>query len=270
MRFTTGHEMQAKVLRLLAGVYLNWDCKLYQDKALNAIRLANEENLHPAGLYLKMKILLNCSLPDSVISMAAADMLRYKMVIDVYLSTVKLIMKYERDCVGYEFLKMICNHFESTPDIEKALLLQIELLTRQGKRLLARQKVEDLITGHYTGKPLSDKALNSLHNILWDCASKSFEQKSYSEALDWYNYSLSIYASDYADSNFAKLQRNRASCLLHLNEISKARDAVTAAEKYDPDSILTHFIHFKIAVKENNALEVSWIHLVAATTQNIV
>ncbi|XP_040190349.1 testis-expressed protein 11-like, partial [Rana temporaria] len=44
VRYTAGDEMEAKVLRLLATVYLEWDCKLHQDKALNAVALANEVN----------------------------------------------------------------------------------------------------------------------------------------------------------------------------------------------------------------------------------
>ncbi|EMP39178.1 Testis-expressed sequence 11 protein, partial [Chelonia mydas] len=41
-KYSPGEEMQAKVLRLLATVYLEWDCEQYQDKALRAISLANE------------------------------------------------------------------------------------------------------------------------------------------------------------------------------------------------------------------------------------
>lgn len=33
---------QAKVLRLLATVYLEWDCKEFQEKMLNAVNLANK------------------------------------------------------------------------------------------------------------------------------------------------------------------------------------------------------------------------------------
>ncbi|XP_063793195.1 testis-expressed protein 11 isoform X2 [Pseudophryne corroboree] len=254
-RYSTGHEMQAKVLRLLATVYLEWDYRLHQDKALSAIRLANEEHLHPAGLFLKMKILLHCSLPDDVISMAAVEMLRHELTLDVYLNTVNLLIEHTRDCVGFDFLRMICNDFEASPDIGKALLLQIELLLKRGKDLIARQKVEDLITGHYTGKQLSPQTLNYLHFILWDCAAKSFETKNYIEALQWYNYSLSFYASGQTELNLAKLQRNRASCFLHLNELSKAKEAVREAERCDPGSIFTHFILYKVAIKENNVLE---------------
>ncbi|XP_077330478.1 testis-expressed protein 11-like [Lithobates pipiens] len=108
---------------------------------------------------------------------------------------------------------------------------------------------------HYTGKPLSADALNGLHVIFWDCATKSFEKKSYSEALGWYNYSLGICASECTDPHYAKLQRNRATCLLHLNQPSQAREAVREAEKHDPDNILTHYILFRIAVQENRELE---------------
>ncbi|XP_044124927.1 testis-expressed protein 11 [Bufo gargarizans] len=254
-RYKTGHEMQAKVLRLLATVYLEWDCRIHNDKALNAIRLANEEHLHPSGLFLKMKILLHCSLPDDVISMATVEMLCHELSLDIYLNTVKLLMKHNRNSVGFDFLKMVCNHFEQSPDIGKALLLQIEILLKKGKEFLARQKVEDLITGHYTGKQLPVDMLNHLHLILWDCATKSFESKNYSEALQWYNYSLSFYAANHNDPNLAKLQRNRASCFLYLNEPLKAKEAVIAAEKCEKGSIFTQFISYKIAIKENDVLE---------------
>lgn len=42
MKYSIGKEMQAKVLRLLATAYFEWDCSLYLDKALKAINLANE------------------------------------------------------------------------------------------------------------------------------------------------------------------------------------------------------------------------------------
>lgn len=35
-------EKQAKVLRLLATVYLEWDCQRFQEKALHAVSLANK------------------------------------------------------------------------------------------------------------------------------------------------------------------------------------------------------------------------------------
>lgn len=35
-------EKQSKVLRLLATVYLEWDCQRFQEKALNAVNLANK------------------------------------------------------------------------------------------------------------------------------------------------------------------------------------------------------------------------------------
>ncbi|XP_048461267.1 testis-expressed protein 11 [Rhincodon typus] len=67
-RYSPGSPVQAKVLRLLANVYLEWDIKQHQERALNAVILANQENPHPAGLFLKIKILLKGIFPDAVIS----------------------------------------------------------------------------------------------------------------------------------------------------------------------------------------------------------
>ncbi|NWI46662.1 TEX11 protein, partial [Picathartes gymnocephalus] len=77
-------------------------------------------------------------------------------------------------------------------------------------------------------------------------------EKSYSEALHWYNYSVSFYTPGQIDQNLAKLQRNMASCYLHLKQVDKAKEAVKQAERCDPNSIFTKFSVYKIAVMEND------------------
>ncbi|NXR91382.1 TEX11 protein, partial [Hypocryptadius cinnamomeus] len=77
-------------------------------------------------------------------------------------------------------------------------------------------------------------------------------EKSYSEALHWYNYSVSFYTPGQIDQNLAKLQRNMASCYLHLKQVDKAKEAVKQAERCDPNSIFTKFSVYKIAVLEND------------------
>lgn len=49
------------------------------------------------------------------------------------------------------------------------------------------------------------------------------QDKRYSEALQWYNYSLSFFKGGLVDPNLAKLQRNRASCFLQLKQLEKVR-----------------------------------------------
>ncbi|KAL3044688.1 hypothetical protein OYC64_013047 [Pagothenia borchgrevinki] len=60
VKYAPGSEVQAKVLRLLASVYLEWDCQRFQEKALNAVSLANKEFTSTSGLYLKIRILVRC------------------------------------------------------------------------------------------------------------------------------------------------------------------------------------------------------------------
>jgi len=48
------------------------------------------------------------------------------------------------------------------------------------------------------------------------------QRKDYGESLQWYNYSLSLFSNkDVLDVNLAKLYRNKASCLMGMNEIDK-------------------------------------------------
>ncbi|NXL57953.1 TEX11 protein, partial [Chordeiles acutipennis] len=252
MKYSIGKEMQAKVLRLLATAYFEWDCNLCLDKALKAVSLANQENLHPAGLFLKVKILLKSGASDAEISSAVAEFLHHEMSLDFCLNTTKLLLEHGRESVGFEFLKSIPERFGSSPDLGKITLLQIEFLLQSKRELLAKQKVEEIIVGHYTGKQLLPEALNRLHVILWDRAAKHYEAKSYSDALHWYNYSVSFYTPGQIDQNLAKLQRNMASCYLHLKQVDKAKEAVKEAERCDPNSIFTKFSVYKIAVMEKD------------------
>ncbi|XP_053734847.1 testis-expressed protein 11 [Synchiropus splendidus] len=251
-KFALDAETQAKVLRLLATVYFEWDCQKYHEKALEAVTQANKECVSSSGLYLKIQILLKANIPDDHIKAGLKEMLESKVSLEICLRTVKLLMSEDREVLAFEFLKHVCQHFESSPDLGTALVLHIELLLQRGKELLGKQKIEDVITGHHTGRKLTLRALTSLHVMLWDKASINYEAGNYSDALLWYNYSLSFYKAGLMDSNLAKLQRNRTSCFLHLKQLEKAKDAIKEAERCEPDNIFTHFIVYKIAVLEND------------------
>ncbi|XP_048461361.1 testis-expressed protein 11-like [Rhincodon typus] len=103
-------------------------------------------------------------------------------------------------------------------------------LLQRGKDVLAKQKIEDIIAGHYTGKRLASDILTQFHIVLWERATKNFEVQNYTEALQWYNYSLSFFSDGQLDQNLARLQRNRASCYLRLNQLEK-NDQEDAARK---------------------------------------
>ncbi|TRY97965.1 hypothetical protein DNTS_000294 [Danionella cerebrum] len=240
VKFSPGSEMQAKVLRLLATVYLEWDSRVYLEKALHAVSLANKEHMQVSGLFLKVCILVKGGSSDSSVKSALAELLDCEVALEV-------------EVVGFDFLKRVCQRFESSPNLGSALLMHIELLLQRNKELLAKQKIEDAITGHYAGKQLSAPTLTSLHILLWDRASKNVEAKNFSEALQWYDYSLSFYKAGELDPNLAKLQRNRSSCFLNLHQLEKAKEAVEEAARIDPSNIFTQFNIFRFAVLENNA-----------------
>ncbi|KAG1954497.1 TPR repeat-containing protein ZIP4 [Pimephales promelas] len=252
VKYSPGSEMQAKVLRLLATVYLEWDCQKYLEKAIHAVNLANKEHMQLSGLYLKIRILVKSCSPDDAVKSGMSELLDNEVPLEVCLSTVKLLVNENREPLAFDFLKRVCQHFESSPELGSALLMHIELLLQRDKDLLAKQKIEDAITGHYTGKQLPPQTLSSLHLLLWDRASKNFEANNYSEALEWYNYSLSFYKAGELDHNLAKLQRNRTSCFLNLQQLDKAKEAAEEAARIDPNNIFTQFSIYKIAVMMNN------------------
>ncbi|XP_057705745.1 testis-expressed protein 11 isoform X5 [Corythoichthys intestinalis] len=75
---------------------------------------------------------------------------------------------------------------------------------------------------------------------------------NYSEALQWYNYSLRFFLTGEMDSNMAKLQRNRASCFMHLKQLENAKAAIKDAELCEPGSMDTQFSMYCVALQENN------------------
>ncbi|XP_008121014.1 testis-expressed protein 11 isoform X2 [Anolis carolinensis] len=253
VKYSTGKEMQAKVLRLLATVYLEWDCRQYHDKALRAAAMANEEDLHPAGFLLKLKILLKGGASDEDVGTAVAELIHHKLPLDIYLDSAKLLLEYKREAIGFDFLKSVARLFEDTPDVGRVILLHIKLLLQRMKEPLAKRMIEDILAGQTIGKQLPSESLNHLHLVLWDRAAQNYEAKSYSEALQWYNYSLGFYSSGQMDhQNLAKLHRNMAACYLQLQDHDKAHKAIKEAESYDPSSIFTQFYVYKIAVLEHN------------------
>jgi len=52
-----------------------------------------------------------------------------------------------RDSVGFYFLKIICEHFQSSEDTSKAQLLHIDMLLQRKEDLFAKEKVEEIIIG---------------------------------------------------------------------------------------------------------------------------
>ncbi|XP_059507241.1 testis-expressed protein 11 [Stegostoma tigrinum] len=251
-RYSPGSPVQAKVLRLLANVYLEWDIKQYQERALNAVILANQENPHPAGLFLKIKILLKGIFPETAISAGKKQSLDCVVTLDVCLEAAKLLLEHDRDGLCFEFLTTLSKQFETSHDLGKILLMHLMQLLQRGEDVLAKQKIEDIIADHYTGKRLSSHILTQFHIVLWERATKKFEVQNYTEALQWYNYSLSFFSNGQLDQNLARLQRNRASCYLHLNQLEKAKEAIKDAEQIDPDNFFTQFTIYKIAILESD------------------
>ncbi|XP_058297305.1 testis-expressed protein 11 [Hylobates moloch] len=247
---STGPEMLAKVLRLLATNYLDWDDTKYYDKALNAVNLANKEHLNSTGLFLKMKILLKGETSNEEL----LEDWGYGFGEEDHSGKVPLSLhRYQGESVGFHFLTIIHERFKSSENSGKVLMLYIDMLLQRKEELLAKEKIEEIFLAHQTGRQLTAELMNWLHNILWRKAASSFEVQNYTDALQWYYYSLRFYSPVEMDLDFAKLQRNMACCYLSLQQFDKAKEAVAEAERHDPRNVFTQFYIFKIAVIEGNS-----------------
>ncbi|XP_071957025.1 testis-expressed protein 11-like [Antedon mediterranea] len=253
-----GSENQAKTLRLLATVYIDWDIKQYMQKALNAVGLANAEYCHPVGLYLKLQILLKGDYTDSRIQSALDDIIRHSdLGIDTAIQTVNLLATNTRfDLLAFDACKKLTRKFEGSHVVGQIVLLHLDMLLERNMNQPAKDMIEDFLTGPLNLLDIDIKT--RLHIVLWSKAADSFEKTDYNDSLTWYNYSLSLFSSDKGSKNLAKLQRNRASCFLALNNISKAEETIEEAAKHDGTNSYTYFLMYKVALmkgQDSRAIE---------------
>ncbi|XP_078618662.1 testis-expressed protein 11-like [Branchiostoma floridae x Branchiostoma japonicum] len=252
----TSSKNQARTLRLLASAYLEWDSKQHWQKALNAVGLANSEHSHPAGLHLKVHILLvSDTVEDNRLVSAVTDCLRHpELTVELALNTIKLLIEHKRTQLALDGVKQLTQQFQASPELGKVYLLHLRILLDNRQMQAAKALVEDCITGHNTTQPLDTTTRKRFHLLLWEQAAQAYEANEYEEALRWYDYSRNLFSSnDRHDNNMAKLERNRSACYLHLKQYDKALEAAKQAETCDPTSPHTQYALFKIALLQGNS-----------------
>ncbi|GAB1303008.1 Inositol polyphosphate 5-phosphatase OCRL [Apodemus speciosus] len=245
-------QMLAKALRFLATIYLNYENEEYCNKALIAILLANKEHLDPAGLFLKMRILMKGKAWNDELLEAAKEILYLAMPLEFCLSVIQFLMDNKRDSVGFCFLRIISDHFTLSEDRKRIVLFYVEMLLQKDQDMIAEEKIKEILIDHQTRSRLTRDLVNWLHNILWGKAARSVEIQDYADALHWYSYSLKLYECDQADLDLVKLKRNMASCYLPLRQLDKAKEAIAEAEQHDPTNTFTQYCIFKIAIMEGD------------------
>ncbi|XP_044178056.1 testis-expressed protein 11-like [Acropora millepora] len=245
----------ATTLRLLANAYLDWDTQRNWQMALNATDLANSEYSHPAGLYLKAKLLVMGNghemFPSSRLLSAFEEVLQHPdLKIDLGLCAVHLAMEYKRTELAFNCLKILESRFKNSPDLSKIKLEQLDLLLKNKQDTAAKELIETCLVGEI-GKSLDSGTLQRFHVLLWEKAAAVYQENQFEEAISWYNYSHSLFMlTDRSDKNIGKLQRNKCSCYMNLHNYPKAKEAIKDAEKNDHESPVVHFYKFKIALME--------------------
>ncbi|KAK7493018.1 hypothetical protein BaRGS_00015748 [Batillaria attramentaria] len=253
-RSTLSPKTQAKTLRLLANAYLDWNDHGCVEKALNAVTLANTEYLNPAGLYLKLRIMLMAKENASAIRCGS---FHPDTVVDLCHSVILLLQKYSMELDGCPMASSSLERYSNTPEHGRLLTAYLDLLLRC-KSHNAKPFARECIIAHNTDRPMDATTKKQFHILFWEQASKAFEvEQRFSDALDWYNYSLSLFrsgseggGSNFADGNMAKLHRNRASCYIGLQQLSQAKEALSEAKVADPSSVHTSFLFYKLALVE--------------------
>ncbi|KAJ8027612.1 Testis-expressed protein 11 [Holothuria leucospilota] len=244
----------AKILRLLAKAYMEWDPNQYAQKAINAVGLANAEHSHPSGLHLKVKIILQSVASDAKLQAAIDELWSHpELTLDLATDTVHLLTKHNKLNIAVKSCAELNKRFQSSSDACKLKVLHIELMVKNKQLTEARQILEQCIAGS-SAVNFDPSSLRNLHSLLWDQAAIAYESNDFSSALVWYNFSYGFFTHymEMESANLARLQRNRASCFLNLQQFKKAEEAVRDSVKHDPRNPYTHFLSFRVALCNNS------------------
>ncbi|XP_064595342.1 testis-expressed protein 11-like isoform X2 [Liolophura sinensis] len=249
--------MNGRTLRLLANAYLEWNEEGHLQKALNAIALAESEHYHYSALYLRLKILLLTGESAEKIRSCFEDMLNHPdSSLELGLGSVDLLCSSNRKDVAVEGLKKLQSKYEHNPDVAKVCTKHLELLLQGKLEEEAKAFAEETITAHHSNRPLDASTRKRFHMIFWEHAADLFEGKCHLDAVQWYNFSLSLYTPDViCNKNLAKLHRNRVACYLVLGDLQKAEEASVQAEKADADSPYTQYILLRVAIAEGDVVK---------------
>ncbi|XP_065184881.1 testis-expressed protein 11-like [Sycon ciliatum] len=241
---------QARTLRLLSRAYVESSDDSNLQKALNAADLANTEQLHPAGLYCKLSVLLKMSASESLLRQALLEYVSHPEVsIDMALVATKDLVQHNRSQLAATGLEHLATRHQNTPNEMLIHLEELELLLQLEKTDDACRVVDHCLSSHNEYQPLSAADRQRLHTVLWKHAASAYEAGKYKLALMWYDYSAEFFSSSELESkNSCKLQRNRCLCFLGLRHFNEAALAIQQAQQYDPDNPYSHFLLFKIAL----------------------
>ncbi|XP_015759956.1 PREDICTED: testis-expressed sequence 11 protein-like [Acropora digitifera] len=227
----------ATTLRLLANAYLDWDTQRNWQMALNATDLANSEYSHPAGLYLKAKLLVMGNghemFPSSRLLSAFEEVLQHPdLKIDLGLCAVHLAMEYKRTELAFNCLKILESRFKNSPDLSKIKLEQLDLLLKNKQDIAAKELIETCLVGEI-GKSLDSGTLQRFHVLLWEKAAAVYQENQFEEAISWYNYSHSLFMlTDTSDKNIGKLQV-AVDAITKMSEVgSKPQSKVTETDAH--------------------------------------
>ncbi|XP_076809830.1 testis-expressed protein 11-like [Clavelina lepadiformis] len=263
-------KLMAQTLRLLAHVYYETGVPENMAKALGTLEIANSHFCHPAGLHLRLKVMSKDNgAKDDQLKSALLELLRHKeLTIDLGLSACRFLNTYKRYEACELGLKELLSRFTGSRHVGR-------VHAQRHQAAIERLPVQDALD--FSDKFLDDQeVLTSFDDesckviqlSLWEQAAKCHDAGEMDHCMRWYDQSLRLFlygksldevkSDRQACDNVAKLQRNRASCLLSLARFAEAEEAARAAVEFDNDSLLSSFTLFKVAIAkcdENEAVE---------------
>eukprot|EP00112_Aurelia_sp_Birch-Aquarium-sp1_P001551 Seg1167.7 transcript_id=Seg1167.7/GoldUCD/mRNA.D3Y31 product="Testis-expressed protein 11" protein_id=Seg1167.7/GoldUCD/D3Y31 len=245
-------KIQATCLRHIAKAYLEIGGKENAMLALNSADLSIAEESNPRSFYLKLKILLQIEheSEERKASFVEESLSHSELKIDLGIQILKLLIQNSSVSLITKASDLLTKRFQRPQDGTKIQMENLEYLLENRQPEAAKELIRShLIAGVKQLSQADSGVMKKFHLLVWEQASTLFEADQFEEALIWYDFSYECFSkSEQESKNVAKLQRNRASCLLGMKQYSKAQQSIEEAYKLEADCAQTYFVHFKICL----------------------
>eukprot|EP00761_Pharyngomonas_kirbyi_P005346 gb/GECH01005351.1/.p1 GENE.gb/GECH01005351.1/~~gb/GECH01005351.1/.p1 ORF type:complete len:887 (+),score=232.12 gb/GECH01005351.1/:1-2661(+) len=244
---------QARTLRLMSYAYMELSSL---ESAMNCINIANKIYKTDAGKFLQFKLFLMAGHNES------AEKYLHDLISDgeansqIKITACMMPAEYERDTMSINGFEKLLEYLKDEESISEARMRYFECVLNNDKNIeKSKEMIDKVLRDHSTSEiSLSSEIKKNYHACLWNKAVYDFKENKFKQSIIWFQYVLQLIEAD--DTFFkAKILRFLGRCHMEINALDDALTAAQDAEHFDPKSLQTHFLLFKIYCRQENTVK---------------
>eukprot|EP01080_Neovahlkampfia_damariscottae_P006583 gene6583-10746_t len=241
---------QCTTLKLLSNCY--FEVQNFES-ALSCIQMANKIQQTPEGLYLQYKLFLKRGFEEESRLILISLLNESNAPIEIKILACKSASEFNNSILSQEGFQILLEKSKGD-ELSMVRLRFFELLISNESQNLSRAKelLTLVISEHMNGvNKLSSEILQQFHFQTWNMGMSKFREKEFSNSLEWLQNSLKPLPLD-DKFNRSKTLRFLSRCHLEMGQIEESLVSAKEAESLDSKSFQTHFLLYKIFIKQKN------------------